>query len=193
MSSPISTSVNRAPYPGWIFFTYPRTSILPIEFAKQLIELLHPLSYTVVQERHQTAGDENPLHLHALVNLPNRKWTTATVKNLCRNVYPDNWKRIHFGRIVKYSNPHKAYLYCLKDPVGQVLQYGPPPGEYQNELLVEYAKRLGITVAKLISDAAEAVASARAYDLALARKIHRKCLTLVLRQLLHYTMGCIRR
>jgi len=187
MASYISSSTNRAPYPGWIFFTYPRTSVLPTEFANQLITLLQPLSYTVCQERHQDAG-ENPLHLHALVQVPNRKWTPTSIKNLCRNVYPDDWKRIHFGRIVRHSSPAKAYRYLLKDPVGDVLQYGDPPTESVHPLIKAYARSCGESSAVIIARARAFVAREAQYVLASAMDLHRFLLSRVLRELQHYIL-----
>lgn len=124
-------------------------------FVTQFVTQLSPVAYTVVRERHteETAGyEECPYHLHALVKLKALAWTPGQVKTLVSACFPSDWKRIHFGRIAKHSTPLKAYQYLLKDPVGDVIQFGPKPKMPHHWSTLELAKYFNCTPDQALAD-----------------------------------------
>ena len=137
----ISTSTNRNPFPGWVFFTFPRSgSVSKGEIAAEF-SALGSTQFIIALEHH---ADGEP-HIHACAKLPPRKYTKSKVLKHFQEKYPDASKRIDVGRIVRNSTPHHAWTYCLKESTGsnQPIVVGEPPHDAEVDRLNAFARNLG--------------------------------------------------
>lgn len=134
----LSTTTNRNPFPGWVFFTFPRSgSVTKCDIAAEF-SALGAQSLIVCRESHQ---DGEP-HIHAVAELPPRKYTKSKVLKHFKEKYPNDYKRIDVGRIVRNSTPHAAWSYCLKEDRSPHIM-GEAPTNPQVDRYNKFARDLG--------------------------------------------------
>lgn len=121
MASYISKSVNRNPL-QWCFLTFPQCGTVTKSDFRNIMDPLGPYDFECyAQETHEDGN----FHLHALVKFTN-KITKSKILNHIKKTYPDDYKRIDVGRIVKNSSPWHAHQYILKEDPSP-LHYGTAP------------------------------------------------------------------
>jgi hypothetical protein len=147
MSSYISTSVNRNAL-QWCFLTFPQSGQVTKQDFCDRMDPLGPYEFQCyVQETHQ---DGEP-HLHALVKFTN-KITKSKILAHLKKTYPNDYKRIDAGRIIKKSSPRCAYEYLLKEDTDP-LTYGnvPERNDPCRTRLAKYARDLGFESVEALS------------------------------------------
>lgn len=148
MASYISKSVNRNPL-QWCFLTFPQCGdVTKVDFRDRM-DPLGPYEFECyVQETHEDGN----FHLHALVKFTN-KITKSKILNHIKKTYPNDYKRIDVGRIIRGSTPWNAHQYLLKeDP--DPLTYGTAPerNDANRARFTKLARDLGFESVEALSE-----------------------------------------